>query len=124
MTLNLLFVINTILAGLFGLGLIFMPAFISEFYGADLTSAGLLLSQMMGACLIGFAILTWLGRGLDDFEARRSMAIVFLLGYLIAFVLSLTGQLNGVLNPNGWINVAGYGILTLAFGYFTLTRKN
>ena len=124
MKLNLLFVINTILAGLFGLGLIFMPAIISDFYGAELTSAGQFLAQMMGACLVGYAILAWLGRGLEDFAARRSMAIVFLLGYLLAFVLSLTGQLNQVLNQFGWINVAGYGILTLAFGYFTVTRKN
>jgi hypothetical protein len=124
MKLNLLFVINTILAGLFGLGLIFMPAFISDFYGADLSLAGLFMGQMMGACLIGFAILTWLARGLDDFAARRSLAIVFTLGYLIAFVLTLTAQLNGVVNQFGWINVAGYSVLTLAFGYFMVTRQD
>ena len=124
MKLNLLFAVNAILAGLFGLGLIFAPAFITGFYDVDLTPAGTVLGQMLGSCLVGIAILSWLARGLDDFAFRRNLALVFFLGYLINFVISLLAQLNEVLNATAWVNVGGYGILALAFGYFVLTRKN
>lgn len=71
----------------------------------------------------GVSLLAWLARELDDFAARRSVAIVFTLGYLIAFVLSFSAQQNSVVNQLGWIYVAGYGNLTLSSGYFMITRK-
>lgn len=124
MKLNLLFAVNAILAGLFGLGLIFAPAFITGFYDVELTPAGLVLGQMLGSCLVGIAILSWLGRGMADFAVRRNLALIFFLGYVINFVISLLAQFNAVLNAIAWVNVIGYGILALAFGYFYLTRKN
>ena len=124
MKLNLLFAINTVLAGLFGLGLIFAPAFVAGFYEVDLTSAGLVMGQMLGSCLFGIGILSWLARGLSDFAFRRSFAMVLFLGYMINFVISLIAQTNHVLNALAWINVGGYGVLALAFGYFVLTRKS
>lgn len=124
MKLNLLFAVNAILAGLFGLGLIFAPAFITGFYGVELTPAGQVLAQMLGSCLVGIALLSWLGRGLDDFSIRRNLSLIFFLGYLINFVISLLARFNAVLNAAAWVNVAVYGILALAFGYFYLTRKN
>lgn len=92
MKLNLLFVINAILAGLFGLGLIFAPAFVMDIYGVELPPAGLILGQMLGSCLVGIAILSWLARGMEDFGIRRNLALVFFLGYLINFVISLLAQ--------------------------------
>ena len=124
MKLNLLFVVNAVLAGVFGLGLIFFPSFVSDFYAVQLSPAGQLMGQMLGACLAGFAILSWLAKGLTDYAARRTLAVVFFLGYLIAFLVSLLAQLNGVLNALAWVNVAGYAVLSAAFGYFLLTRKN
>jgi len=124
MKLNLLFVINTVLAGLFGLGLIFAPAFITGLYGVELAPAGLVISQMLGSCLVGIAILSWLGRGFTDFAVRQNLAMIFFLGYLINLVISFIAQINGVLNALAWVNVAGYGLLALGFGYFILTKKN
>jgi hypothetical protein len=123
MNLNSLFVVNFILALVFGLGLMFVPSTISDLYAAELTPAGAFMGQLFGACLIGFAILSWFARGIAEFATRQVFAMMFLVGYVLAFVISLIAQTKGVLNNLGWVNVVAYALLALGFAYFRFTKK-
>lgn len=123
MKLNTLFMLNFILALVFGVGLIFAPTALTSLYDAEITAAGAFMGQLFGACLVGFAILSWLARDISDFKSRQALAMMFFLGYLLALVLSLIAQFNQVVGALGWANVAAYALLGFGFGYFRFTKK-
>lgn len=123
MNLNTLFVVNFILALVFGLGLMFVPSTIADIYATELTPAGAFMGQLFGACLIGFAILSWFARGIAEFATRQIFALMFFVGYVLAFVISLLAQTKGVLNSLGWVNVVVYAVLAIGFGFFRFTKQ-
>jgi hypothetical protein len=122
MKLNTLFMINFILAILFGLGFTLMPATMSDFYGTALTPAGLYVGQLFGLSLIGFAVLTWLGRGLTDPASRQAIVTALFVSNSIGVVVSIVNQLAGVVNALGWSTVGIYVLLALGFGYFRFVK--
>lgn len=122
MKLNTLFVFNSILSILFGLGFTLMPATVSDFYGTELTPAGLFVGQLFGLSLIGFAVLTWLSRAVTDTAARQAIITALFISNLIGVVISIINQLAGVVNALGWTTVAIYVLLALGFGYFRFVK--
>ena len=122
MKLNTLFMFNFIVAILFGLGFTLMPATMADLYGAELTPAGLYIGQLFGLSLIGFAVLSWLARGLTDPAGRQAIVTALFISELIGFVVSIINQLAGVVNALGWSTVVLYGLLALGFGYFRFVK--
>jgi len=122
MKLNSLFMFNFIVAILFGLGFTLMPATMADLYGAELTPAGLYIGQLFGLSLIGFAVLSWLARGLTDPAGRQAIVTALFISELIGLVVSIINQLAGVVNALGWSTVVLYGLLALGFGYFRFVK--
>ena len=122
MKLNTLFMFNFIVAILFGLGFTLMPATMADLYGAELTPAGLYIGQLFGLSLIGFAVLSWLARGLTDPAGRQAIVTALFISELIGLVVSIINQLAGVVNALGWSTVVLYGLLALGFGYFRFVK--
>jgi hypothetical protein len=75
------------------------------------------LAQLFGSALIGYAIVTWMARNAPASDARRAIVLGLCVSDALAFVLALVGQLGGVMNSLGWLNVAIYLLLALGFGY-------
>jgi len=113
---------NFIVAILFGLGFTLMPATMADLYGAELTPAGLYIGQLFGLSLIGFAVLSWLARGLTDPAGRQAIVTALFISELIGLVVSIINQLAGVVNALGWSTVVLYGLLALGFGYFRFVK--
>ena len=122
MKLNTLFMFNFIVAILFGLGFTLMPATMADLYGAELTPAGLYIGQLFGLSLIGFAVLSWLARGVTDPTGRQAIVTALFISELIGLVVSIINQLAGVVNALGWSTVVLYGLLALGFGYFRFVK--
>ena len=122
MKLNTLYIFNSIVAILFGLSFTLMPATVADFYGAELTPAGLFVGQLFGLSLIGFAVLTWLGRAVTDAVARQAILTALFTSNLIGVVVSIINQLAGVVNALGWTTVLIYVLLAFGFGYFRFVK--
>ena len=122
MKLSTLLTINAIVAVLFGLVFLLIPATAMSWYGIQLSDAGLFTARLFGAALLNFAIISWLVRGSAGSEVVRSIALSFSIGDLIGFIVSLIYQLQGVANSLGWSTVVIYLLLGLAFGYLYLTN--
>jgi hypothetical protein len=80
------------------------------------------VAQLFGSALIGFAILTWSARSAGDSDARRAIVLAVFVSNAVGFVLSLMGQLKGLVNSLGWSTVAIYLVLALGFAYFQFTK--
>ena len=118
MKLKTLMIINAIVAIVFGVTFVIVPAQAYSLYDMTANAQLNLMGQLFGAALIGFALLTWMARNATDSDARRAIVLALLIADGIGFVVALIGQLSNVVNALGWSTVAIYLLLALGFGYF------
>lgn len=122
MKLGTFMAIAAVLAFVFGLAFILVPAQLMAAYGVTLDAAGQWVGRYLGSAFIGIAVLTWLGRNATQSDALRAIV-------LGNFVLSVTGLVVAVLdriygsgNALVWSTVAIYLFLTVGFGYFQFAK--
>ena len=123
MKLGTLMLVTAIVAGLFGIGFVLAPAQVLAPYGVEANAQMEQLGGLFGATLILLAVLTWSARNAPDSPARQAIVLGIFVGEAIGFVVSLMGQLEGVMNALGWSTVAIYAFFTLAYGYFQFLAK-
>jgi len=124
MKLNVLFIINAIIAFVFGVAFALIPAQVYSLYSIE-AGAGLnYMGQLFGAALIGFGLIAWLARNAADSDSRRAIILAFLIADVIGFVIALIGQLNEIIGSLGWLTVAIYLLLAIGFGYFQFSKPS
>ena len=108
-----------VVAFVFALGFIFMPAQLTSFYNVTLNDAGVLIAQLLGAALLGYGLLNWFGRDFRDDQARQTLMTANFAADTVGFIFALLGQLGGVsgVNSLGWSTVVLYLILAAGFAY-------
>jgi hypothetical protein len=110
--------VNTVVAGLFGLALVLVPGTLIATYGVTADAGVRYVGQQLGACFLGIAALCWFTK---DAPASETLTAIFQGLFLlngVAFVVSLVAQLNGVMNAVGWSSVVIYLLLGLGWTYF------
>jgi hypothetical protein len=123
MKLNVFMLIVAVVAGLFGLGFVFIPEQILSYYGGDPNAGANYMAQLLGAALIGIAIILWLCKDVEDSPARRAILLGLFVAEGVGFVVALMMQLSGVMNALGWTTVMLYLLFALGFGYFRFSKS-
>ena len=108
--------IAAVVAIIFALGLILMPAFMGTLYGTGTSPNQLLLARLFGSALLGFGVINWFAKDLD-YTTLRPIMLGNLVGDAVGFVVCVMGTLGGVMNSMGWLSVALYLLLALGFAY-------
>jgi len=126
MTLNTLFKINTVVAGLFGLGFVIAPIAVMTPYGIsqDVMEASINMARWFGAANIGYALITWFMSNAPDSDAKTAVAKALSISMGISAAVSIVNQLSGEIGPLGWSTVAIFAIFQLAYGKFGYLDKN
>jgi hypothetical protein len=122
MKLSTLFVINAIVAAVFGVAFLLVPNQVGSLYGVEVNEILIYVVRLLGAELIAIAGVTWLARNADDSVARKAIVLSLFVGNAIGFVVTLIGQINNVVAAVGWGNVAIYLLLALGYGYFQFVK--
>jgi len=123
MKLSTLMVLNALVAAVFGVAFIVVPGQVASAYGPEVTPQLEYVARLFGAALLAFAVLTWSARNVPDSATRRAILLALFVGDGIGFIVSLFGQLRGVMNALGWTTVVIYLLLALGFGYFYAQPK-
>ena len=123
MKLSTVMIINTVVAVVFGIAFVIVPAQLVSLYGVTADPALKYMGQLFGAALLALALVTWSARNAPDSDARNAIALGLFVGYAIGFIVALIGQLNNVVNALGWLNVVIYLALTFGFGYYQFTKR-
>ncbi len=124
MKLKILFIINAIVAIVFGVAFVLIPAKVYSMYAIE-SGAGLdYMGQLFGAALIGYGLIAWLVRKAADSDSSRAIILAFFIASGIGFVIALIGQLNEIIGSLGWLTVAIYLLLTIGFGYFQFSKSS
>jgi len=112
-----IFLINTVIALLFALGLLLVPSVLLDLFGFSNSADIRLLGQLFGAELLVGGLVTYFSKDSSDFKTRQGIITANLIATVIGFIVSLGGMLSGVMNPLGWLIVAVYLLLAAGFGY-------
>jgi hypothetical protein len=119
-----LLMVAAVIGAAFGVAFVVASGPLLAIYGITLDKAGTLVAQLFGALLIGVAVLNWFARNVTDPEARQAVVVGNLTGDVVGFVVILIGQLAGIANALGWVNVAIYLLLALGFAYVQFMQRS
>lgn len=119
MKLRTLFALDAVASALLALGFLLGPSTFLKFFGLTQGKSEVLLAQILGAGLIGFAALAWFGRDLvDSASMRGTMAALISFG-AIGFVVMILGVMAQVTRAGAaWILVALFLLSAGGYAYF------
>jgi uncharacterized membrane protein YfcA len=120
MKLRNLFLLNTIVALLFALGFLLMPGVLLDLFGFINNAGAKLLGRFIGVELLVGGLITFFARDSRDSHAQEAIILANLIASVVGFIASLAGVISGAMGVMGWLIVATYLLLSLAFGYFQL----
>jgi FtsH-binding integral membrane protein len=123
MKLNTLFILNAIVALVFGLGFLLVPATLVSLYDVTLSDEGIFVARLYGTVILGLAVLTWLVRNSGESEARGAIILAQLFIWAAGFVVLVYGQLSGLMNVLGWVMIVLFLLFTVGYGYFQFVKK-
>ena len=123
MKLSNFLVVKAVISLAFGITFALVPATVMPLYGATLDPIGTLMTRFLGACLIGIGLICWLDRSADP-QALRGITLALCVGDTVGFIAALLGQLSGVMNALGWVNVAIWLFLAVGLGYFRFLKPS
>lgn len=123
MKLNVFMAIAAVVSGLFGLGFVFIPEQLMSLYGAAPHAGANYMAQLLGAALLGVALILWLCRDAEDSPARQAILLGMFVADGVGFVVALMVQLGGGINALGWSTVFIYLLFGLGFGYFRFIKS-
>ena len=108
----------SVVAFLYALGFLLMPAQLLSIYNVTLNEAGIVICRLFAAALLGYGVLNWSARGFGESETRAVLT-ANLVSDVAGFVCALMGQLSGTVGVNslGWSTVVVYLILATGFAY-------
>ncbi len=107
-----------------GAGLFVAPLVIPAVVGPALDRTTTISAQILGAALIALGATNWALRASADLTARRAITFGNLMFHLLAMIVMVRPQLEGTMNPAGWIIVGADALLAMGFAYIIFVRRS
>lgn len=125
MKLNTLFIVWAVANTIFGLGFLLAPATMMSGYGATaLPPHEIALGRLLGASYLGYAVLGWVARSINEPSARRKIVLANLVATTLTLAIFLkTTLIDGRNTGPEWFNVVLMGMYVVGFGYFYFTKQ-
>ena len=116
--------VHAVIALIFGIGFIFMPATILSFYTTvPLNEAGVFMSRLFGSAILTYTAVLWFASTTDNSAARQAIVKGFFYTMVIGAAVALHFQLTGTINALGWSTVALYVFLAVMYGRFNASGQ-
>ena len=118
MRLTLTMTVTAIGSLLFGLAYLLFPERLLFLYGVSLDPSNQWIARYLGATILGFGVVNWLGRGAQSGPALRAIITGTFTVSIVGFVVSIFELFNGSGNMFVWSTAAIYFLLSLGYGDF------
>ncbi len=112
--------INAVLAILYGLGFVLLPASSLAVYGVAPEPHVILNLQFFGSAILGLGVILWFARDFRDWDAVRGVLIANVVADVVGVLVNLWGTFQGLLNAMAWSSTVVY-VLLLAGSIYCLS---
>lgn len=123
MKVKTLLVLTALFGVAFGLAYLFIPKILLDFFGVDYGDAAVMTARFFGGAVFGYGVLAWTARNAEGSPTRKAIKLGIFITCLIGLVLSIISTITGFFAANGWIPIAFFVLLTIAFAYFLLKKE-
>lgn len=123
MKLSALLSVKAIISIVCGLALLLIPGAFLGLAGVNLDPSGTMMARLVGALLIGIAVMCWTARNADPGVGREAFVLGLFVGDTLGFVVMLLAQLAGIMTAFGWVFVLLWLALAACLGYFRFIAK-
>ncbi|MBN1317778.1 MAG: hypothetical protein JXA42_20005 [Anaerolineales bacterium] len=112
---------KAIISVIFSIALLIAPGPLLLLFGVNLSENGLFIARLFGVDMMGIGFTCWVCRKSDH---RLVSDVIFglFMADAIGLIVMLIGQLQGLMNPLGWVNVIIWLFLTFGLGYFRFVK--
>jgi hypothetical protein len=123
MKLNMFLTIATVVAAVFGLGFLFVPAELVALYGGRLNAPGVVVGRITGSSIFAFAIVFWGARDSKGAEALKAVLVAGGVTNGLDALIMLHATWTGIVNTMGWSAVVINGLLAAGFAYYAWNKR-
>jgi hypothetical protein len=124
MNAKLYLTIAAIIAILYGIAFVLIPAEMLQPYGVLPEPHVILTIRLLGSAFLGFGLILWFARDFQDWSAVRGVLIAIVVGDVIGGLVIAWGTIQGTVNALGWSNVILYALLVLGALYCLSTGSH
>lgn len=123
MKLSSLLLAKAIISIVAGLALLLLPSAFMGLAGVTLDASGVVMARMVGALLVGIAVICWFARNADPSVGREALVLGLFVADTLGFVVILLAQFAGLMTAFGWVFVLLWLLLAAGLGYFRFLAK-
>ena len=118
-----LLILTALFGIVFGLAYLLIPKILLDFFGVDYGDAAVMTARFFGGTVLGFGILAWSVRNAEDAPTRKAVKFGIFFTCLIGLVLSIISTVTGFFAAYGWIPIAFFVLIIIAFIYVLLKKE-
>jgi hypothetical protein len=117
------FALKAVVSMVFAIALLLAPGPLMSMFGVLLNETGIFVTRLFGVDMMAIGFVCWFGSKSGD-KLVSDIALGLFIADAIGSIILFVGQLNGVMNTLGWLNVVLWLFLTLGMGYFRFIQPN
>jgi hypothetical protein len=114
------FLIHFIIALLFGLGFLLIPATLGSMYG--LQTQQLDISRLLGGALLGYGVSSWLCYRATEWKSVQVVVQMEIFWTILGTLIMLYALLFAGFPVLGWLNTIIFALFAIAFSWFYFRR--
>jgi hypothetical protein len=122
MSYKVLFAFNALVALVFGVGFLVVPAMALQQFGVDEYASTRLILQFFGTGLLTIGLLGWFAKNVSDAGTQKGMGVAMLIGSLAGLVMSVIGAATGSIRSLSWLPMVIYGVFVLGYGFMLFLK--
>lgn len=122
MSYRLLFILNALVAAVFGGAFLVVPTMALQRFGVDEYASTKLVLQFFGTALLTVGLLAWFAKDVTEGGVQKGMGIALLIGSLAGLVVAVMGTAAGSIRQLGWLVILIYVLFALGYGFLLFLR--
>ncbi|TFF96284.1 hypothetical protein EU546_01725 [Candidatus Thorarchaeota archaeon] len=117
------FLLNTIVGIIFGIGLMFVPEMLLDFLEVTYLDGGPAMARHTASWILAGALFAFLVRDEEHSSLRQSVFFTYALSYVLMTIVELYGYLMGMTNVLMWGIIGLHVLMGVLFAYLFLTNR-
>lgn len=121
MSYKILFVLNALVALVFGIGYLIVPARFLGFFGTETTVPVQIVSRFFGSAMFALGLVLWFAKDITDAGVQTRFGYALLVSTVIGLILAIYGS-TLVIRENSWVPIVLYALFGLGYAFMIFLK--